>query len=149
MAKIYRSDIDVFGTPDKFPYVCTTYRVVEHFHWYTKFMSGPSELMPEMFVEIPVELAKEKGVANGEYVKVTSARGSLTAVAVVTKRVPKLTCNGKTIYTVGVPIHWGYSGLVTGPLANVLTPFVWDPNAVTPEYKGFLCNLEKAKKGIA
>ena len=149
VVKIYKSDIDVLGTPDKFPYVCATYRVTEHFHWYTKYMYGPSRAMPHMFIEIPVDLAREKGIANGEYVKVTSARGSVTAMAMVTERIPKLTCNGKTIYTVGVPIHWGYSGLVTGDLANILTPFVWEPNAVTPEYKGFLCNLEKAKGGVA
>ena len=149
VVKIYKSDVDLLGTPDKFPFVAVTHRLVEHFHWYTKFMYGPSRAMPHMFVEIPEELAKEKGIGKGDYVKVSSARGSITVLAMPTKRIKPLMCDGKKIYTIGIPIHWGYAGLVTGPLANLLTPFIWDPNSNTPEYKGFLCNIEKATGGAS
>lgn len=47
-------------------------------------LQGPRSAM---FVEIGEELAREKGVTNGEKGKVTSKRGWITAVAVVTKRV--------------------------------------------------------------
>ena len=50
---------------------------------------------------------------------------------------------GRTIYQVGLPIHWGFLGRTKGPLVNNLTPSVLDPNSGTPEYKGFLVNLEK------
>jgi formate dehydrogenase major subunit len=49
----------------------------------------------------------------------------------------------KTVYQIGLPIHWGFIGRVTGPLINNLSPSVMDPNSGTPEYKGFLVNIEK------
>ena len=61
----------------------------------------------------------------------------------VTKRIRALTVAGRTIYQVGLPIHWGFLGRTKGPLVNNLTPSVLDPNSGTPEYKGFLVNLEK------
>jgi formate dehydrogenase major subunit len=144
VVKIYKSEVDKLGTADKFPYVAITHRLTEHYHYFTKFMYGPSRAMPHMFVEIPEELAKEKGISNGDVIKISSARGSIKALAMPTKRIKPLMCDGKKIYNIGIPIHWGYEGLVTGGLANMLTPFIWDPNANTPEYKGFLCNIEKA-----
>jgi len=50
---------------------------------------------------------------------------------------------------VGLPIHQGYRGIVEDEgknartLANRLTPTVFDPNAYTPEFKGFLVKIEK------
>lgn len=149
VVRVYKSEHDVLGTPDKFPYVALTYRVTEHYHFYTKFMKGPSRAFPHMFIEMPVELAKEKGIANGDRVRVTSARGSLEALAMVTRRIKPLICDGKPVYHVGIPIHWGFQGLAKGGLVNLLTPFVWDPNALTPEFKGFLVNVEKATGGAA
>ncbi len=145
VVKIYKSDLDLLGTPDKFPYVATTYRVVEHFHYWTKHIYGTSVLMGRMFVEMPEELAKELGIKEGDIVKVSTARGSIQAHAIPTKRIKPLMVNGKKLYTVGFPIHWGFEGFIKGSLANLTTPFVWDPNSQTPEYKGFLCNIEKVK----
>lgn len=145
VVKVFKSDVDLLGTPDKFPYVGTTYRVVEHFHYWTKHIYGTSALMSMMFIEIPEELAKDLGIKMGDLVKVSTARGSVQAHAIPTKRIKPLTVNGKKVYTVGIPIHWGFEGIVKGSLANLTTPFVWDPNSQTPEYKGFLCNIEKVK----
>ncbi len=69
----------------------------------------------------------------------------------VTKRIKPLRLAGKNedVYPVGIPIHWAYSGIKDGrPDAqrggvNVLSPTVIDPNAYTPEFKGFLLNIEK------
>ncbi len=57
----------------------------------------------------------------------TSNRGHIEAVAVVTKRIRQLNVDGKTVHTVGIPIHWGFTGVAKpGYLANTLTPFVGD-----------------------
>jgi formate dehydrogenase major subunit len=45
---------------------------------------------------------------------------------------------------VGITWHFGYKGLVTGAIANDLTPFIGDPNTMIPEYKAFLVNVVKA-----
>ena len=69
----------------------------------------------------------------------------ITAVAMVTKRIRPLTIEGKTVHTVGIPIHWGFTGTAKpGFLANTLTPFVGDANTQTPEFKSFLVKVEKA-----
>jgi formate dehydrogenase major subunit len=102
-------------------------------------------VQPSPFVEISDELAKEKGIKNGDMVKVRSNRGEVKAAAVVTKRMSVLECDGKKVHTVGIPIHWGFVGVAKdGFLANNLTPYVADANSQTPEYKAFLVNIEKA-----
>lgn len=145
VVKIYKSDLDLLGKPDEYPYVATTYRVVEHFHYWTKHIYGTSALVPKMFIELPEELAKELGIKEGDIVRVSTARGSAEGYALPTKRIKPLVINGKKVYTIGIPIHWGNEGVVKGALANMITPFVWDPNSQTPEFKGFLCKIEKVK----
>ncbi len=150
VVKKFKSDMDKYGTPDKFPYICTTYRLTEHYHYWTKNNPMNMQLVPEPFVEIPEELAKEKGINGGDKVKVTSARSTYYCKAMVTKRIKKMTIAGQEKYQVGIPIHWGYKGLGDNrpenerTPANMLSPTVIDPNAYTPEFKGFLVNIEKA-----
>lgn len=146
-AKRFSSDKDHYGTADKFPIVCTTYRLTEHFHYWTQHHGGRlGELQPGFFVEIPEALARQKGIGNGEQVIVRSARGEIRGVAMVTRRMPALKIDGKEVWQIGFPIHWGFAGAEghTGPLANLLTAFAMDPNTWTPEYKSFLVQLEKA-----
>ncbi|MGI9517352.1 MAG: molybdopterin dinucleotide binding domain-containing protein, partial [Pirellulaceae bacterium] len=140
----FDSDLDKLGDASQFPYVAITYRLTEHFHFWTKHVSATSELQPTFFVEVPQGLADELGIANKDQVVVTSARGMMRGQALVTKRLRPLTVAGQTIYQVGLPIHWGFLGRVTGPLVNNLSPSVMDPNSGTPEYKGFLVDLKKA-----
>jgi len=132
------------GQAKQYPYVGITYRLTEHFHYWTKHIASSSELQSHFFVEVPHALAEEKGIRNGDPVRVTSARGKVEGPALVTKRIAGLKVNGRTIYQIGLPIHWGFLGKVSGPLINNLTASVFDPNSGTPEYKGFLVNLEKA-----
>ena len=73
----------------------------------------------------------------------SSARGEVEGPALVTRRMKGLMVAGRKVYQVGLPIHWGFLGRVTGPLVNNLTSAVLDPNSGTPEYKGFLVNVEK------
>ncbi len=141
--KTYSATPEKLGTAKDFPFVAITYRLTEHFHYWTKHTSASAELQSNFFVEVPAELAASKGIANGDRVRVSSARGSLEGPALVTKRLRALHVNGQKTYHVGLPIHWGFVGKVTGPLINNLTPSAYDPNSGTPEYKGFLVNLEK------
>jgi formate dehydrogenase major subunit len=145
--KKFTSDKDVLGTPDKFPIVCTTYRLTEHYHYWTKHTQVLNQLQPGFFVEIPEKLAEQKGIANGSKVRVSSARGSIEGVAMVTKRLLPMKIDGKEVWGIGFPLHWGFSAGKTGhtgPLANFLTPSAMDANTWTPEFKTFLVQLEKA-----
>jgi formate dehydrogenase major subunit len=141
---------DKFGTPDQFPVVCTTYRLTEQYHYWTKNNPMNVQLIPEPFIEISVEMADEMGIRGAEKIKVTSARGTYVAKAFVTRRIKPLTVDGKRIYAIGIPIHQGFRGIVEDEgrdahtPANLLTPTVIDPNAYTPEFKGFLVKVEKA-----
>ena len=144
-ARVFKDDRADFGKAKDFPYAGTTYRVTSHFHFWTKHTRIASILQPEQFVELSEELAKEKGIKAGDWVKVWSNRGFIKAKAVVTKRIKPLTVDGKTVHHVGIPIHWGFKGIAkSGYLANTLTPFVGDANTQTPEFKSFLVNIEKA-----
>ncbi|TEU01080.1 MAG: formate dehydrogenase, partial [Dehalococcoidia bacterium] len=141
---------DNVGNSEEYPIVCTTYRLCEH--WQTGTMSRTlpwlAECQPDMFVEMGEELAQEKGIKNGDQVIVTSARGRLEVVALVTKRWRRfeIQSNGekKTVDEVGMPWHFGWQGIATGDVANDLTAHVGDANTMIPEYKAFLVNVRKA-----
>jgi formate dehydrogenase major subunit len=143
MATVLTGELDSMGSADEFPYVAITYRLTEHFHYWTKHVSASSQLQSTFFIEVPADLARDKGIENGDLVRVRSARGSVEGPAMVTKRIRTLQVNGRAIYQIGLPIHWGFVGRVKGPLVNNLTASVLDPNSGTPEYKGFLVNMEK------
>jgi formate dehydrogenase major subunit len=143
-ARVFPDDWKTFAKPDKFPHAATTYRLTEHFHYWTKHVRLNAITQPEQFVEIGEALAQELGIVSGNRVKVESNRGYIEAVAVVTKRLRKLQIDGKPLHHVGIPIHWGFKGAAKpGYLANTLTPFVGDANSQTPEFKSFLVRVEK------
>ncbi len=137
---------EVKGDPDEYPILATTFRVVEHLHTgsFTRNLPWLVEMMPEMFVEISEELAAEKDIADGSKIIISSARGKITAVASVTKRLQPLTVNGITVHQIAMPWHWGYMGLSKGDSAGALTARVCDVNTMIPEYRAFLCNVKKA-----
>jgi len=151
VVKKFKTPMDKYGTPaDGYTVVCTTYRLTEHYHYWTKNNPMNVELVPEPFIEVPVELADDLGVKGGDKLKVTSARASYVAKAMVTKRIRPMMIDGKKTYQIGIPIHWGYKGIAEeeGKTSltpvNELSPTAIDPNAYTPEFKGFLVKLEKA-----
>ncbi|OJY05703.1 MAG: formate dehydrogenase-N subunit alpha [Rhizobiales bacterium 62-17] len=150
VARVFRGDMEQFGEAKEFPYAATSYRLTEHFHFWTKHVRPNAVVQPEFFVEISEQLAKEKGITSGGWVRVWSKRGSVKAKAVVTKRITPLTCDGKTVHVVGVPLHWGFTGVAKkgfGP--NSLTPYVGDANIETPEYKAFLVDIEPIAGPVA
>jgi formate dehydrogenase major subunit len=129
----------------KYPYVLTTYRLTEH-HLsgaMSRWLPWLAELQPEMFVEVSEELARELGIANTDWVVVESPRGKVEVKALVTGRLKPLKMGNVTQHQVGMPIHWGYEGLVTGASANDLSALVADPNVTIHEGKAFVCNIKK------
>jgi formate dehydrogenase major subunit len=147
-APTFGTKMDVYKTCDpRFPFVATTYRVCEH--WQTGVMTRWQpwllETHPQMFVEMSPELGKMRGIKNGDKVVVTSARGKVEAVAVVTPRFRPFKVQGNMIHQVGMPWHYGW---VTpkggGDSANLLTPSTGDPNTRIPETKAFMVNVAKA-----
>jgi formate dehydrogenase major subunit len=151
VVKRYNTAMDKYATPgDGFDIICTTYRLTEHYHYWTKNNPMNVQLIPEPFVEIPMELAANLGIKGGDKVKVSSVRASYQAKAMVTHRIKPMMIDGKKVYQIGIPIHYGYRGIqedagkTARSLTNSLSPTVTDPNAYTPEFKGFLVKLEKA-----
>jgi formate dehydrogenase major subunit len=92
-----------------------------------------------------VQLAKLKGIKNGDKVIVESARGKVDAVAIVSMRFQPFKIAGSTIHQVGLPWCFGW---VTpkdgGDSSNLLTPSIGDPNTLIPETKAFMVNVRKA-----
>jgi formate dehydrogenase major subunit len=150
VVKKFKTPLDKYGTvKEGYNLVCTTYRLTEHYHYWTKNNPMNVQLVPVPFVEIPAELADDMGIRGGDKVKVTSARGDYIAKAMVTKRIKAMMVDGKKTYQIGMPIHWGFLGIAEDldrtakKMVNTITPTVIDPNAYTPEFKGFLVKLEK------
>ena len=129
------------------PIVATTYSVVEMWQSGSQTRGCPVlvESRPEQFIEMSVELAEEKGIANGDVVRVWNDRGDVKVSAFVTRRIKPLEVDGEVCHVVGMIHHWGWAGTYsTGDTVNDLTPNVGDPNSYIPEYKAFLVNVEKA-----
>jgi formate dehydrogenase major subunit len=150
MVTRFKDADDKFGTTkDGFNVVCTTFRLTEHYHYWTKNNPMNVQLVPEPFIEMAAEMADEMGIRGGEHVKVSSARGEYIAKAMVTKRIKSMMIDGKKTYQIGIPFHWGYRGIAEDEgktarnLVNSLTHTAADPNAHTPEFKGFLVKVEK------
>ena len=147
--RIYKEDREFIGSNKEYPFVATTYRLTEHFHSWTAQAALNIIAQPQQFVEIGEALAAEKGIQKGDMVKVTSRRGYIKAVAVVTKRLKALEVDGRTVHHVGIPIHWNMKSLNgkgnRGFSTNTLTPSWGESVTQTPEYKTFLVNIEKAE----
>jgi formate dehydrogenase major subunit len=134
------------GDP-RFPYSLTTYRLTEHHSGGTptRSVAHTAELQPEAFAELPPELADELGIRNLDWVVLSTARGEIETRALVTRRLRPLEIDGRRIFQVGLPWHFGWKGYATGDIANVLTSVVADPNTSIHENKALTCNLRKGR----
>jgi formate dehydrogenase major subunit len=148
--KFFDSDLDKLAKPADaaFPIVLTTYSMTEHWCGGGETRNVPNllEAEPQLYVEMSQELAKEKGIKNGDGVIVESIRGRVEAIAMVTVRMKPLTVQGKTVHVVGMPFCFGWTTKGCGDSTNRLTVGVGDPNTSIPEYKACLVNVKKADK---
>ncbi len=150
VAPIYGTEADAhFSCDPRFPFVGTTYRVTEHWQTgiLTRWQPWLLELQPQLFVEMSNELGKLKGINNGDMCKVSSARGEVEAVAIVTGRFKPFTVQGTTVHQIGLPWCFGWVHPKDGgDSANLLTPSTGDPNTRIPETKAFMVNVDKLGK---
>ncbi len=150
VAPIYSTEADAhFSCDPRFPFVGTTYRVTEHWQTgaLTRWQPWLLELQPQLFVEMSNELGKLKGINNGDMCKVSSARGEVEAVAIVTGRFKPFKVQGTTVHQIGLPWCFGWvQPKDGGDSANLLTPSTGDPNTRIPETKAFMVNVDKIGK---
>ena len=138
------------GDPN-FPIVISTYRLTEH-HLsgaMTRWLPWLAALMPELFIEISPELARERGIENAGWVTVSTPRAAVECKALVTRRMRPFQVMGRTVHQVGMPFHWGYRGVVTGAVTNELAAMVGDPNVTIHEAKVFMCQVEAGRNAKA
>lgn len=131
----------------RFPYLITTYRLTEHHTagGMSRWLSWLSELQPEFFCEISPQLARERGLVNGGWATISTARGQVEARVLVTSRVPSLRVGGRSVHQIGLPFHWGRKGLVVGDSANDLISLVADPNVSIQESKALTGNIQPGR----
>jgi len=117
-------------SPDKdYPFWLTTGRVVYHFHTRTK--TGRSkelnEAAPDVFVQLHEQDASELEIAEGDFVRVESRRGSIMGPVGI---------GGVLRNHVFVPFHYGYwDDDSYARAANELTITEWDPVSKQPHFK--------------
>jgi formate dehydrogenase major subunit len=132
----------------RYPFVVTTYRLTEHHTagGMSRWLSWLSELQPEMFCEVSPELAAERGLVHGGWAVIATARAEIEARVLVTRRMPALRIQGRTVHQIGLPYHWGQRGRVTGDAANELTPFVADPTVSIQESKALTGDIRPGRR---
>jgi formate dehydrogenase major subunit len=147
--RLDRPDNPWATSPDPdFPYVLTTYRLTEHHTagGMSRTLSHLAELQPALFCEISPELARDLTIANGDEVRILTARGQIQARALVTGRMRPLVIDGRTVHQIAMPWHFGHSGLVTGDVANDLIAMSEEPNVRIMESKALLCRVEAIRQ---
>ncbi len=135
------------GSP-VYPYVLTTYRLTEHHTAGGMSRHQPylAELQPEAFCEVSPEVARERGLTNGGWATIITARSAIELKVLVTERMRTLQVDGTPSHQIGVPWHFGPNGLATGDSANDLTPIALDPNAHIQESKVLTCDIRAGRR---
>jgi formate dehydrogenase alpha subunit len=105
-----------------YPFILSTGRVLYHWHGGTMTrVSALDAIWPECTVELHPHDAARLGLATGDWVDLSSRRGTITARLLVTGRSPE--------GTVFIPFHFAEAA------ANVLTDNRLDARAKIPDYK--------------
>ncbi len=130
-----------------FPYVFTTYRLTEHHTAgaMSRTLSYLSELQPEMFCEISPRLARQRGLTNGGWATIVTSRTAIEARVLVTERLRSLRIGDQYVEQVGLPYHWGGTGLTTGDSANDLVNLTLDPNVFIQDKVG-TCDIQPGRR---
>jgi assimilatory nitrate reductase catalytic subunit len=117
----------------EYPIYLTTGRVVSHYLSGTQTRRiGPLvDQYPEPKIEIHPRLAGAHGIADGDWVRITTRRSDVVVQASVVR-----TIRPDTVF---LPYHWPGKRS-----ANRLTHRTLDPRSKIPEYKVSACRIEKA-----
>jgi assimilatory nitrate reductase catalytic subunit len=118
---------------DDYPLYLTTGRVISQYlsGTQTRRIGALVDQYPEPICEMHPRLAKQLGVTNGDMVRITSRRGTMTAPAKVVESIRP--------DTVFIPYHWPGE-----KSANLLTKRAIDPISGIPEFKVSAVRVEKA-----
>jgi formate dehydrogenase major subunit len=132
----------------RWPIVMTTFRLTEHHTvgGMSRTLPWLNELQPEMFVELDPILAAERGIEDGGWLVVMTARGEIEARAIVTERMRPLRIADRVIHQIAVPWHWGYSGLNVGDSINDLLHLSGDPNTTIETTKALTCDVRPGRR---
>lgn len=119
-------------TDKEYPFILSTGRVLYHYHTgtMTRRSLGTTELCPESLVELNPADADKFNISDGQMIKVTSRRGSVSAKTRITEKSPQ--------GTIFMNFHFAEAAV------NLLTNPVLDPIGKIPEYKVCAVKLEAA-----
>lgn len=117
---------------DEYPIILSTGRALYHYNVMTRYSNALDGILPHELVEICAEDAAKYGLEDGDFMRVTSRRGSVVGRAKITERVkPGL------IY---MTFHFSETPV------NQLTSAHYDPITKTAEYKVTAVNIKKVNK---
>ena len=117
---------------DEYPIILSTGRALYHYNVMTRYSDALDGILPHELIEICEEDAQKYGIEDGDFMRVTSRRGSVVGRAKITERVkPGL------IY---MTFHFSETPV------NQLTSAHYDPITKTAEYKVTAVNIKKVNK---
>jgi formate dehydrogenase major subunit len=133
---------------DVYPFVVTTYRLTEHFTagGMSRWSAYLSELQPEFFCEVSPELAELRGLENGGWATIVSARSAIESRVLVTARMVPLRVGGTVVHHIALPFHWGPNGYTQGDSANDLSSITLDPNVHIQEVKAWTADIRPGRR---
>ena len=130
-----------------FPFVLTTYRLTEHHTagGMSRYVPLLAELQPAAFCEVSPELAELRGLENGGWATLVTARSAIELRVLVTERMTPLMIDGTVCHQIGAPWHFGQGGIATGDSANDLLSVALDPNVHIQESKVLTCDIQPGR----
>jgi formate dehydrogenase major subunit len=130
-----------------FPFVYTSYRLTEHHTAGAMSRTLPylTELQPEPFCEVSPRLARARGLENGGWATIVTARTAIEARVLVTERLRSLRLGEQWVEQVGLPYHWGGNGITQGDSANDLVNITMDPNVYIQDKVG-TCDIQPGRR---
>lgn len=118
--------------PEEYDLLINNGRILEHFHEgnLTSRSNGIRSKVPDVFVEVSPELAKERGIKDGSIVRLVSPHGALKLPVLVTDRV-----KGNELF---LPMN----STLKESAVNFLTGAAVDGRTHTPAYKQTKVRME-------
>ncbi len=133
----------------RYPFVVTTYRLTETFgsgSMANRNLPWLAELQPEAFCEVSPELAELRGLVNGGWAVIASARAEIELRVLVTRRMrPLRLAHERVAHQIGIPYQWGPVGMLEGANINSLFKFSGDPNVTIEECKAITADIRAGR----